>query len=116
MGDIARLVTRISMGKAKPDELNNIDLEISARVSVDGNLNSAWSGRSVTHTTKKENPWWEVDLGQSYEIEEVLLWNRTEAGQGRLRGARVQLLDEQRDLIWEQTLPEVGVEIDNDKR
>jgi hypothetical protein len=45
------------------------------------------------------SPWWMVDLGASYSIEEVLLHNRADASQGRLRDISVEVLDAQTNVV-----------------
>ena len=54
--------------------------------AVDGNPigDSPWSA-NLQHTTRELHPWWEVDLGQVSELEYVHLFNRSDAGQERLR-------------------------------
>lgn len=96
-----------NVARSKPATQSSVIHDGVAGRAVDGNRNGHFSlAQSTTHTKIDREPWWEVDLGQSYEIEQVFLWNRTEAGQDRLRGVRVQLLDEQRNLVWEHTAPE----------
>ena len=49
-----------------------------AERAVDGNTDGRYSNQSVTHTASSDrNPWWQVDLGEQFAIEEVVLWNRT---------------------------------------
>lgn len=45
--------------------------------AVDGNTDGSWSNGSVTHTKLDANAWWEVDLGDVYNINTIALWNRT---------------------------------------
>ena len=58
---------------------------VSSR-AVDGNTNGVWSGNSIANTasTNEENAWWELDLGESYDIQELRLWPRTNCCQDRL--------------------------------
>ncbi len=55
-----------------------------ASKAVDGNVNGAYGSGSVTHTTNESNPWWEVDLAQSYALQAVRVWNRTDCCGERL--------------------------------
>jgi hypothetical protein len=76
-----------------------------ARLAIDGNTNGDFDAKSVTHTESSTNPWWEVDLKESRPIDRITIWNRTDHDlQSRLAGVRVQLMDENRKLIWERTL------------
>ena len=45
------------------------------------------------------NAWWMVDLGQVTDIEEILLHNRADASQGRLRDITIQILDDQTNVV-----------------
>ncbi|MCK5905794.1 MAG: discoidin domain-containing protein, partial [Gammaproteobacteria bacterium] len=38
----------------------------------------------VTHTLKDQNSWWQVDLGQIYDLAEIDIWNRTNCCTSRL--------------------------------
>ncbi|MCG8501719.1 MAG: Ig-like domain-containing protein, partial [Firmicutes bacterium] len=56
-----------------------------AERAVDGNTSGVWSEGSVTHTDVTEpERWWQVDLGQSYTISEIKIWNRTDCCADRL--------------------------------
>ena len=46
--------------------------------AVDGNTNGSWINNSVTHTYYENNAWWEVDLGGTFDINSIELWNRTD--------------------------------------
>jgi hypothetical protein len=59
--------------------------------AIDGNTNGVWGGGSVTHTTNQQNAWWEVDLGQSSYIDEIILWNRTDCCSYRLNDFNIYL-------------------------
>jgi hypothetical protein len=71
--------------------------------AIDGNTNGQWEKNSVAHTASKDpSPWWEVDLGKLSPIERIAIWNRTDPHlQSRLDGYQIKLLDEKRQLIWQ---------------
>ncbi len=52
----------------------------------DGNTSgsSPWSA-DLQHTQNEANPWWEVDLGSSQQIDQIILYNRSNGNQNRLR-------------------------------
>ena len=54
--------------------------------AVDGNTNGDYFARSVTHTAEdnRPQPWWQVDLGVSSQIDHVILWNRRDCCGERL--------------------------------
>lgn len=86
---------------------SSTDFAGPAQYAIDGNTDGQYENKSVTHTAISDNPWWEVDLGSLIPIEKLSLWNRTGGGiHKRLADFRIALLDEARDVIWEQTISE----------
>lgn len=55
-----------------------------ANLAVDGNTDGDFFDGSVSHTGYDENAWWQVDLQQSYDIEEIDIWNRSDGSSSRL--------------------------------
>ncbi len=53
-------------------------------LAVDGDTNGAFGGGSVTHTDTEAEPWWEVDLGAQFVIEDIEIWNRTDCCSSQL--------------------------------
>ncbi|MSU24103.1 MAG: DUF1553 domain-containing protein [Opitutus sp.] len=80
--------------------------EGAAKLAIDGKTNGNFDeAKSTTLTESSDNPWWEIDLKTAQAVERVVVWNRTDGKLGgRLAGARVKLLDEQRALVWESTV------------
>ena len=62
---------------------------ISASNAVDGNTN----GNYFSHTDYNNQAWWQVDLGASYSLEEIKIWNRTDCCQERLSNFYVLVSD-----------------------
>ncbi|XP_048581089.1 uncharacterized protein LOC5499907 [Nematostella vectensis] len=60
--------------------------------AVDGDRNSAWAGGSCTHTDGEAAPWWQVDLGTTKSIAEVLIVARGDWGAERLWSNTFELL------------------------
>jgi hypothetical protein len=49
--------------------------------AVDGDTNGQWADNACSHTddiTQDTNPWWTVDLGGTYDVSEVVLYNRAD--------------------------------------
>lgn len=61
--------------------------------AIDGNTSGIWSQGSVTHTVNESNPWWEVDLGGRYDIDEIIIYNRTNCCMDRLSNFTVSIRD-----------------------
>ncbi len=73
---------------------SSITFEGDPNRAIDGITDGNWGGGSVTHTSGLDAmPWWQVDLGAEYEIDRVVLWNRTDCCAGRLTRLRISLLD-----------------------
>ena len=71
-----------------------------ANRAIDGNTDGNFPGGSVTHTDSRNGEiWWELDLGVEQDLGEIVVWNRTDCCRGRLSGAVVQVLDEDRNVV-----------------
>jgi hypothetical protein len=78
-----------------------------AKRAIDDKTNGDYAKNSTTHTALSANPWWEVDLGSEFQIEQIILWNRTDGGiQNRMDGAEVKLLNATRNETWRETIAE----------
>ena len=69
--------------------------------AVDGNTNGQWAGASVTHTNG-DNAWWEVDLLDTYDIGEIVLWNRLDCCSERLVDFTITVLDADYAIVFEE--------------
>ncbi|HMQ50064.1 MAG TPA: discoidin domain-containing protein [Saprospiraceae bacterium] len=67
--------------------------------AVDGNTDGNWANGSVTHTTQETQPWWEVDLGSAYDLQQIRVWNRTDCCSERLDYVTVCLRDENYNVV-----------------
>ena len=66
---------------------------VSAR-AVDGDTDGDYSNYSVTHTSSDNQSWWQVDLGASYRLDSINLFNRTDCCSDRLAGFYVLISDQ----------------------
>lgn len=74
-----------------------------AQLAIDGNTDGDYQKKSVTHTETSQDPWWELDLGGDHRIDQIAIWNRTDNNlESRLQGFQVELLNEQREVVWFQ--------------
>lgn len=98
---------RITQGQYLPDsvQLQNVAIGGEATQSsvshggypnraIDGNTNGNWFGNSVTHTLSQATPWWQVDLGQTVPVEEIVVFNRTDCCSSRLSNFTVFVSEE----------------------
>ena len=69
--------------------------------AVDGNTDGNFANASVTHTMEPSaNPWWEVDLGRTFDIEKIRVFNRADFLGQRLNGFMLKILDEKRQVVF----------------
>ena len=61
--------------------------------AIDGSTDGLYWNWSVTHTDDLANSWWEVDLGERFELSQVTLFNRSDQAGGRLSNFRVSVFD-----------------------
>ncbi|XP_055359191.1 fucolectin-4 [Betta splendens] len=59
--------------------------------AIDGNRNPNANAGSCTHTIQQNNPWWRVDLLDTYVITSVVITNRGDCCPERINGARVHI-------------------------
>ena len=74
-----------------------------AQRAVDGNTNGDYKKNSVTHTSGKDKPWWEVDLKTDNKIDSIILFNRNQT-QEKLAGVTISILDKNRKVVWSYKL------------
>lgn len=86
--------------------------------AIDGNTSGNFAEGSVSHTKTEDNPWWEVDLGDSFDIQKITIWNRTDnALEKRLHDYSVVLMDENLQEVWStrsKQIPKPTVDISPD--
>jgi RHS repeat-associated protein len=75
----------LALGKTATQSSTLVDTPSpTASESVDGNTDGNYFDRSVSHTGSDAQAWWQVDLGASYDIGNILVWNRTDCCGSRL--------------------------------
>ncbi|KAF1388422.1 hypothetical protein PFLUV_G00090000 [Perca fluviatilis] len=57
--------------------------------AIDGNRESDYFAGSCTHTDVRTNPWWRVDLLESYIVTSIIITNRGDGFPERLNGAEI---------------------------
>jgi len=77
--------TNLAMGKSalQSSTLSGYPSAIAGS-AVDGNVDGGFFNGSVTHTNPEPNPWWQVDLGITTIVTNVVVWNRTDCCVSRL--------------------------------
>ena len=69
----------------------------------DGNRNGLFGSGSVWHTTSPDAaPWIEVDLGQDYNLDRVMLWPRTDVLQNTVKDLRIKITNNAGTVVFNQ--------------
>jgi putative heme-binding domain-containing protein len=71
--------------------------------AIDGNTSGTYTDGSSTHTQEgTDDPWWEVDLGREFPIEQIVVWNRTDSALGnRLNNFTLRVLDDKKQTVFQ---------------
>lgn len=89
--------------------------QADAKRAVDGKTDGDYQKGSVSHSATQDNPWWEIDLGASYPIDRVAIWNRTDNSlEKRLNNFSVVLMDRNLEEVWSKQIkktPKPSVEL-----
>ncbi|CAB5498682.1 hypothetical protein AZO1586I_373, partial [Bathymodiolus thermophilus thioautotrophic gill symbiont] len=64
-----------------------------AGYAVDGNTDGEFLNGSTTHTKKEQGNWWQVDLGSKKNINQIIIYNRTDCCANRLSNYQVSISD-----------------------
>ena len=81
--------------------------------AIDGNTDGQWGAGTTTHTDEVLGvpSWWEVDLQDTYYISYMRIWNRLDCCSERLTNFTITVLDEDREIVWEETFLPGGGQI-----
>jgi hypothetical protein len=83
------------------------NISLGARNAIDGNTDGNIYNGSVTHTGSQswwqsipDQGWWQVDLLDMFELDQIVLWNRTDCCGERLSNFNVSVLDNLHNTVW----------------
>ena len=72
----------------KVTSTSSMKWEGSSSRAVDGWVDQYWDSSSCSHTNNSEQfQFWKVDLGRTYKIDHILIYNRNDFSSNRLEGA-----------------------------
>jgi len=76
--------------------------QCAAKNAVDGNTGGDYDTNGISRTADAQSdPWWEVDLGKTHDIDRIVVFNRTDHAMGfRTTGLNVVVMDEKRSVVW----------------
>lgn len=90
---LAGPVTNVAVGGAATQSSTYLSYT-DASHAIDGNSDGNFYDNSVTHTNADYQAWWQVDLGASYAIDSVNVWNRTDCCADRLSNFYILVSDQ----------------------
>ncbi|KAK9514329.1 hypothetical protein VZT92_027804 [Zoarces viviparus] len=76
--------------------------------AIDGNRDANYHAGSCTHTDEMTNPWWRVDLLESYIVTSVIITNRGDCCAERLNGAQIHIGNSMNNPVV-GTIPSAGL-------
>jgi hypothetical protein len=68
--------------------------EITPRLDAAGGCDGVKNGKAGFCTAEEENPWWQIDLGRKFQLDQVLIYNRCDEFAGRAAELRLLLSDD----------------------
>ncbi len=96
----------ISETQIEADWLNQANLrfavpskEISAAADAAGGCDGVIDGKWGFHTANEKDPWWQVDLGESAQLDRLVLYNRCDGGMAERNSQILVLMGESADRI-----------------
>jgi poly(beta-D-mannuronate) lyase len=77
-----------------------------AGLAIDNDTDGVYWNGSVTHTGLDNGAWWQVDLGNVFNLDSIVLWNRADfyCCSDRLTNFHVSVLDSVMAEVWGQDL------------
>ncbi|XP_070555887.1 uncharacterized protein [Ptychodera flava] len=83
----------VAQGKPTVQSSDKRRKDSGSENAVDGDFNTNANKGSCSWTEKEYQPWWKVDLGQTYNIYEVVITNREDCCPFRLKNAEIRVGD-----------------------
>ena len=103
LAEVSVFQNQKNVAKKKSATQSSIGFGGSADRAVDGNTDGNYHNNSVSHTEiGGTNAWWEVDLGGTVNVEQIVVYNRTDAAESRLDGFTIKVLDADRKVVFSQ--------------
>ncbi|XP_055506263.1 fucolectin-1-like [Leucoraja erinacea] len=72
---------------------SSTDEGAAAEGANDGNSDNDFRHGSCSRTRKSKNPWWRVDLTESFNVSDVIITNRADCCSDQLQGAEIRIGD-----------------------
>ncbi|CAC9517820.1 hypothetical protein [uncultured Gammaproteobacteria bacterium] len=81
----------LALGKPATQSSNYNTTLYHASQAVNGDTKGVWYTNSITHTQKEQGAWWQVDLGSKKNINQIIIYNRTDCCVDRLSNYQVSV-------------------------
>ena len=71
----------------------SVGLDLGASKAIDGGTNGDFQALTLSHTDLASEAWWEIDLGASYDLSRIELFNRTDCCAESLQNFHILVSD-----------------------
>ena len=95
-------VSSTNLAKTGQASQSTTVLNADASLAIDGVTDGVFANNSVTHTDSNSNSWWELDLAQTSDIDQIVIYNRVDCCAEKLSNFSVSILDESDNVVWTQ--------------
>jgi glucose/arabinose dehydrogenase/azurin len=68
--------------------------------AIDGRTDGRPESESVAFTSQEQDPWWELDLGETRPIDRITIWGRSDERAQALEGLYLSVLDDSRKPVF----------------
>lgn len=103
LAEVSVFETQVNVALKKKATQSTVAFSGAPSRAVDGNPDGNYLNQSVSHTESNgTDPWWEVDLGRTANVEQVLVYNRTDGHGERLNGFTLKILDAERKVVFSE--------------
>jgi hypothetical protein len=99
-GAFASTINLAPSGIATQSSTGFWNFSADAGRAIDNNTNGNYWDGSVSHTELDYQAWWQVDLGSSRSIDDIVIWNRTDCCSERLSNFTVSVLNDNNSVVW----------------
>jgi len=80
-------------GTASQSSTLDLGLDFSADNAIDGERGGSFPTHAIAHSDIQAEPWWEIDLGQRYDLSQIVVFNREDCCAEALRDFHVFVSD-----------------------
>ncbi|XP_055506238.1 uncharacterized protein LOC129706200 [Leucoraja erinacea] len=91
--ELSSSLGKVNLASGAPATQSSTHRKAGAGGANDGDSDSDFRHGSCTRTRNSKNPWWRVDLKESYNVSDVRITNRADCCMDRLLGAEIHIGD-----------------------